>query len=182
MAVDVAALIADAGNFQANEWVPHFNTRCFAGDWSGVALRSPGGDSRRLYPDATGRLDFADTPALDRCPGVRALLTDLTAPLQFVRFLRLGPSSSIFAHRDHELGYAYGEVRLHVPLTTNPGVRFTLGGIPIDMQPGEVWYLDLEQEHMVDNTGASPRDHLVIDCRVDDQLDALLNAGMSATA
>jgi ribosomal protein S18 acetylase RimI-like enzyme len=176
---DAAGLETDASQFGADEWIPHFNTRCYEGDWSGIALRSVGGASGTLYPDPAARQPYADTALLARCPHVQAFLTRLKCPLLSVRFLRLGPSARVLEHSDLELGAADGEVRLHVPVTTNADVEFLLAGDRVDMDTGDVWYLDLNQEHAVTNNGATARIHLVVDCVVDDWLSELLISSAS---
>ena len=165
---DPAALQADVDGLAPGDWIPHFNTRYYEGDWSGAALRAVGGVADRLYPDPTAGDRFADTPVLDRCPNTRAALASFRCPLLSVRFLRLGPGSRIREHTDYNLSVDDGEVRIHVPVTTNPGVEFHLDGAPVEMAPGEAWYLDLNLRHAVVNAGSVPRVHLVVDCVVDD--------------
>jgi hypothetical protein len=174
LTVDVAALRADLDGLREDDWVPHFNTGVYEGDWSGVALRSVGGMIGRLYPDPTASADFADTAVLERCPGVAATLSLLPCPLLAVRFLRLGPGARIKAHADLDLAVEDGEVRLHLPVTTSADVRFHLDGRLVDMAPGEAWYLDLNLRHAVENDGTEPRVHLVVDCVVDDWLRAAI--------
>lgn len=166
LAIDAAALPLDA-------WVPHFNTNQYEGDWSGAALRVADGSALDLYPDPTST-SYTDGALLDRCPNVRAALAHLRCPLQTVRFLRLGPGSRILSHRDYRLGFADGEVRLHVPVTSDQRVRFTLDGREVPMAAGECWYLDLSRPHNVDNGADTCRVHLVIDCSVDGWLDAVI--------
>ncbi|HUR23845.1 MAG TPA: aspartyl/asparaginyl beta-hydroxylase domain-containing protein [Acidimicrobiales bacterium] len=172
--VDVAALTTD-------DWVPHFNTGYYEGDWSGAALRSVGGEAGRLYPDPTASAAFADTPLLARCPGARATLDQFRCPLLAVRFLRLGAGSRIREHRDLNLGYEDGEVRIHVPVSTDPGVEFRLDGRRVDMAEGEAWYMDLNLPHSVVNTGSTPRIHLVVDCVVDDWLAGIMTSALAPT-
>ena len=171
---DADRLGADVDGLAPEDWVPHFNTRYYEGDWSGAALRSVGGQPGRLYPDPTASTDFADTPLLARCPGAQAVLETFRCPLLAVRFLRLGPGSRIKEHSDLNLGFEDGEVRIHVPVSTDPAVDFRLAGQRVDMAAGEAWYLDLNLPHSVLNGGARPRVHLVVDCRVDDWLGRLL--------
>ena len=178
LTADVTGLAADAARFTDDEWIPHFNQGIYEGEWSGVALRSVGGVAGQLYPDPTAQDDFADTPLLARCPNVRAFLGQLQCLLQSVRFLRLAPGARIKEHKDYNLGYDDGEVRLHVPVTTSADVEFLLGGTAVPMQPGEVWYLDLNNPHAVTNAGTTPRVHLVVDCTVDPWLDSVLRSGM----
>lgn len=176
---DAAALLDDALQLAADEWVPHFNTGYYEGDWSGVALRSVGGVAGQLYPDPAATADYGDTPLLDRCPAVAEALARFRCPLLSVRFLRLGPHSRIREHRDYNLGFDDGEVRIHVPLCTGPGVEFLHDGERIDMAPGEAWYLDLNLRHAVVNGGEEPRIHLVIDCTVDQWLRSVLEPALS---
>ena len=171
---DGTLLRADTESLDPADWVPHFNTRFYEGDWSGAALRAVGGASAQLYPDPGALAAFADTPLLDRCPNTRAALETFRCPLLAVRFLRLGPGSRILAHRDFNLGYADGEVRIHVPVSTGPGVEFLLDGTRVEMAPGEAWYLDLNLTHSVVNAGDRPRIHLVVDCVVDGWLRSVL--------
>jgi hypothetical protein len=72
------------------------------------------------------------------------------------------------------LGEEGGDVRLHIPVVTNPSVEFYLAGRRVPMQAGECWYLDLSLPHRVQNLGASERVHLVIDCVLNDWLRALI--------
>lgn len=171
---DAAALQADLARFGPEHWVRHFNTQQFEGEWSGVAFRSVGGREGQLYPDPASTEGYADTPALARCPAVAAALAQLQCPLLSARFLKLTPGARIREHRDHRLGFADGEVRLHIPVRTHPGVAFFLAGQRVPMQQGECWYLDLNLPHRVENPGPDERVHLVVDCQVNGWLRALL--------
>ena len=175
LSVDLAGLREDLDGLQPADWVPHFNTAYYEGDWSGAALRAVGGVSDRLYPDPTATDGFADTPILARCPHAAALLAAFACPLLSVRFLRLGPGARIREHSDLNLGAEDGEVRIHVPVRSNAGVEFLLDGAPVEMGDGEAWYLDLNLRHAVVNAGATARVHLVVDCVVNDWLAALLD-------
>lgn len=175
---DPAGLQADVDALGPSHWIPHFNTRYYEGDWSGAALRAVGGVADRLYPDPTAGDQFADTPLLDHCPNARAALAAFQCPLLAARFLRLGPGSRIREHTDYNLSVDDGEVRIHVPVTSNPGVQFHLDGVPVDMVPGEAWYLDLNLRHAVVNGGSVPRVHLVVDCVVDDWMHELILAAI----
>src|SRR6476619_7166712 len=140
-------LKADLDRIQADEWVPHFNTSYYEGDWSAVPLRSVGGRSDQIYPDPTATDAFADTELFERCPRTRAAVAGVRCPTTAVRFLRLGPGATIREHRDLGLAFGEGEVRLHVPVVTGPEIDFVLAGEPVPMQRGECWYLDLTQPH-----------------------------------
>jgi hypothetical protein len=168
-----AAIAADVAALPGHVWIPHFNKAIHRGEWSGVALRSIGGDPSQIYPDPTGRLEFADTELLAACPSIGRALSFLECPLTSVRLLALGPGAEIREHHDDRLGYDDGEVRLHIPVVTGPGVEFVLDGREVDLGAGQCWYLDLRLPHRVANRSTMRRVHLAVDCRVDSWLGDL---------
>jgi hypothetical protein len=167
---DPVRLEHDLGCIRTEEWVPHFNTQEYEGEWHGVALRSVNGASSAIYPDPNSDAAFVDTPALARCPYFQAILAELHFPVRSVRLLRLGPDSRIREHRDYKLGYEDGEIRIHIPITTNQDVDFVVNGQKLQMCAGESWYINFNLPHRVVNRGRTPRIHLVIDCAVNDWL------------
>jgi hypothetical protein len=173
---DPAGLQADLATLGSREWIAHFNTEFFSGDWSGVALRSPTGTTPQIYAD-TSHGNFTDTDILQQCEHLRAVVEEFQCPLRSVRLLLLSAGSIIREHRDYDLGYEVGEVRLHVPVITNPGVEFYLDNSRIIMGEGECWYLDLNRPHRVQNLGQTDRVHLVIDCQLNDWLRDLIARG-----
>jgi hypothetical protein len=179
MSFDPDRLKADLGRFEPAEWIPHFNTRYYEGDWSGIALRAVGGRAGQLYPDPTATDDFADTPLLERCPYLQEVLAVFHCPLTSVRLLRLSAGSSIREHRDYKLGFEDGELRIHVPVETNLNVAFFLAGERVTMEEGEAWYLDLNLPHRVENHSETNRIHLVIDCVVNDWVRELFPPEMA---
>jgi hypothetical protein len=176
--VDIAAIAREVDGLAPDEWIPHFNTDYYEGDWSGVALRSSSGAPLALYPDPTAAAgDWQATEALSRCPALAGALEGFACDLQSVRLLALGPGARIREHRDYRLGYETGDVRIHIPVTTSPEVEFIHDGDRVEMRVGEAWYLDFNLPHSVANPGTSRRIHLVIDCLLNPWLDALLQAG-----
>jgi hypothetical protein len=155
--------------------MPHFNTSYYTGDWSGVALRSVGGGALQLYPDPNPSGTWQDTEILGRCPALTAAVDAFECEKLSARLLRLGPGASVREHTDYNLGYEDGEVRFHVPILTNPDTVFELEGQPVEMLPGETWYLDLNLRHRVANGGQEPRVHLVIDCVVNEWVTRMLS-------
>jgi len=174
---DPAPLQADVAALPVEDWVPHFNTSYYEGDWSGVGLRTIGGAARQLYPDPNPTGAWEDTEILGYCPALAAAIAAFECEKTSVRLLRLGPGASVREHTDYNLGYADGEVRFHVPVQTNPHAVFELEGRPVEMQAGETWYLDFNLRHRVANGGPEPRVHLVLDCVVNDWVSRLLAAG-----
>ncbi|MEP7336641.1 MAG: aspartyl/asparaginyl beta-hydroxylase domain-containing protein [Acidobacteriota bacterium] len=170
---DPRALQADLAQLANENWVAHFNRHYYEGAWSGVALRATDGLANRLFNNPNQR-NFADTPALERCPNLQAVLANFHCPLTSVRLLKLAAGAAIREHSDPDLHHEYGEVRLHIPLLTNPQVEFFLAGERIVMNEGECWYLNLSLPHRVFNRGATDRIHLVVDCLVNDWLQTII--------
>lgn len=169
LAADMAA-IASAG------WIAHFVTQNYDGDWSVIPLRGPAGARhpiRMIYSDPNCT-EFADTPMLAAAPYLREVLAAFACPLLAVRLMRLAPGSLIKEHRDHDLRFEDGTVRIHVPVVTNDGVDFRLNGTRCVMPAGSSWYLRLSDPHSVANRGPSDRVHLVIDATVNGWIEALL--------
>jgi hypothetical protein len=177
---DPARLMEDLARVRPGEWVAHFNTQEYEGEWSGLSLRSVGGVAGAIYPDPATGAPFAATPVLARCPYFQTVLAQFHCPLRSVRLLRLGAGSRIREHRDYKLGYEDGEVRIHIPITTNPDVDFFVNGQKLRMDAGESWYINFNLPHRVVNRGTTPRIHLVIDCVVNDWLGNLLPAEIKA--
>ena len=174
---DAAAMAAEVAALAHGDWIAHFVPRNYEGDWSVIPLRGKAGATHPILSIASDpTCDYADTPFLAACPAIRAALTAFQCPLQAVRLMRLGPGAIIKEHRDPDLAFEDGCVRLHVPIVTNADVEFHLAGRRVAMAPGEAWYLRLTEPHGVANRGATARVHLVIDARADDWLATLLAA------
>jgi len=173
---DPAGLQADLEAVGGGEWTAHFNTQFFEGDWSGIGLRVAEDAANPMYA-GTHHQNFADAARLRDSTHLRAVVESFHCPLRSVRLLKLAAGSSIREHRDYDLGYDAGEVRIHVPVVTNPDVEFFLDNRRIVMGEGECWYLDLNLPHRVHNRGSTDRVHLVIDCQLNDWLQGLIARG-----
>ena len=88
---------------------------------------------------------------------VASIATSFGARMSRVRLMRLRAGGRILRHRDPLQDIARGLVRLHVPVTTNPGVRFLVNERRITMQPGETWHIDVRFPHEVHNAGDEDR-------------------------
>lgn len=171
---DAKALQQELAALPADCWTAHFQPGYFEGEWTGVALRSFGGSSTRLFPHRNAGGVYADTPLLAQLPAMRRVLDTFACDKEMVRLLKLAPGAKILEHCDEKLNRERGTVRVHVPIATNPDVEFVLDGERVVMQEGESWYLDLTRPHRVENRGTTDRVHLVIDCRINDWIDSLL--------
>jgi Aspartyl/Asparaginyl beta-hydroxylase. len=170
---DPARLKDDLAFINTADWQAHFNNSIYQGDWSGVALRAVPGSHLAIYSDPAADT-WADTPLLGQCPTFREVLNSFNCPLLSVRLLRLGPGAVIKEHRDPMLGLNYGEVRIHVVVSTNPNVECRLQGRPYHWAAGECWYADFSCAHSFANRGDTERVHMVLDCKVNDWLRTLL--------
>jgi hypothetical protein len=185
MNFDVAGVRADLLALSDPNWRPHFNTGYYSGNWSGISLRTSGGNSKTLY--STPNSEFADTELMPAFPSVRNILDHFPCSILSVRFLRLQKGGIIKEHFDNALSFEDGEVRLHIPVETNDGVEFMSNGKSLMMAEGECWYINAGLPHSAANKGETDRIHLVIDCFVNDwvrsffpKIEAVHDKGMSA--
>ena len=167
---DPAKLQADLSKVADDEWIRHFNQGYYEGNWSVASLRSVGGRTKQIFPDHNPDESFADTEILERCHYIREVLNEIQCDKTAVRFMLLGAGSRIREHRDYFMGVEDNCLRLHIPVVTNKDVEFYLNDQKIEMQTGELWYLDFYQKHRVENNGTEDRIHLVIDCDASDWL------------
>ena len=174
---DPPPLQAEVAALAADDWTPHFNKGVYDGDWSGVALKAIDGAPLQLYPDPAAEGRYEATEVLRRSPALAAAVDAFQCEQESVRLLRLAPGSSIREHRDYGLRWQDGEARVHVPVVSNPAVRFYLEGELVPMAAGEAWYLDLNRPHRVENEGTVARVHLVLDLLVNEWLEELVAAG-----
>ncbi len=149
------------------EWTAHYNTIDYHGAWRGAALRSVGGASGQLLAESHGEA-FSDTPLLARCRYFREAISVFECPLKSVRLLSLEPDSYIREHTDNALDYEDGEIRIHIPVQTNPAVEFYVSGERLALEEGDSYYVNVNRPHRVNNRGAESRIHLVIDAAVND--------------
>jgi hypothetical protein len=178
LAFDPDWLAADLDRLREVVWTGHFVRQNYHGEWSAIALRAPANATHpvmMIYSDPAAT-DFADTALLARTPYFRKVLAAFQCPLQAVRLMRLAPGSIIKEHRDADLSFERGAVRLHVPVTTNPQVEFRLNRSRVVMEAGSTWYLRLSDPHSVTNRGETDRVHLVIDAAANGWLAAQFDA------
>jgi len=169
---DPVALKADLDLLKDSDWINHFVTQNYDGNWDIVPLRGPAGEThpiRMAYSDPSAT-EFEDTPFLSQCKYFKTVLDALPFELHAVRLMSLSPGSKIKPHFDNDLSFEDGFVRLHIPIVSNPDVEFTLNQKPLKMKEGECWYLRLSETHSVYNGGETTRVHLVIDAPVTSNL------------
>lgn len=179
---DPALLKADLALIRPEEWSPHFNERDYGGIWRGVALRSRTGHASDLASTPPGPALVRDTPALARCAYFQRVLSTFQCPLKTVRLLSLAPQSFIREHSDVALGYEHGEIRIHIPVQTDPDVEFCVAGKRIELEEGGCYYINVNLRHRVTNRSAADRIHMVIDADVNEWVHTLFRVSSAAPA
>jgi len=164
-----------------NNWMPHYSTADYTGDWHVLPLRTPGGNSDNPFADLFSHEQFEHTTLLNNLPETSKFLEKIECEKLSVRLLNLHAGSVIKAHRDIELSFEQGEARLHVPIFTNPNVEFYVDEDRVVMNEGECWYINANIKHRVSNNGMADRIHLVIDCKVNEWLTKMITEGRKKT-
>ena len=75
---------------------------------------------------------------------------------------RLSAGGVIKPHRDKHPSFHYGH-RIHIPITTNPRVRFMIDGRPYKMVVGQVYEINNQLQHSVMNKGRAGRINFIFD-------------------
>lgn len=155
------------------------------GSWTGIALRAIDGDYKNTLAMSFSNVD--DTEVLKYCPYFKEILDSMPFPVGVTRILFLPPGKKIEAHHDKGFSWAKGHVRLHIPIVTDPGVKFHIGEESVYWPAGQLWFGDFNQSHWLHNQSDIVRVHIVMDCFVTNELLSLfpedaVNAIRNATA
>lgn len=152
---DAGALAAEVDALPETAWLPH--PQGFAGN-SMLPLVAVHGDPDNEFFSGPMR----PTAHLEACPYLAGVIASLGATVGRTRLMRLSGHAEVTRHVDQ--GYYWAErVRVHVPLVTQPTVRFECGGVEVNMKPGECWIFDTWRQHRVLNDAVESRIHLVVD-------------------
>jgi hypothetical protein len=68
----------------------------------------------------------------------------------------------ILPHRDTHASFGAGH-RIHVPIVTNPRVRFMIDGRPYNLEVGQAYEINNQKVHSVMNKGAADRINFIFD-------------------
>jgi hypothetical protein len=120
------------------------------GDWPAVEVsKQPGWD----------RLAMVAVPVMHEIIGkwyppggtiIRAMAAKLLA------------GGRILPHRDSHPSFGAGH-RIHVPIVTNPRVRFMIDGRPYNLEVGKAYEINNQKVHSVMNKGAADRINFIFD-------------------
>ncbi|MCC6726578.1 MAG: aspartyl/asparaginyl beta-hydroxylase domain-containing protein [Saprospiraceae bacterium] len=176
---DPEKLKSDLAKILPEAWISHYRGEHYEGNWSVAPLRSVGGHPAVIYATPAGPTPgfYKDTPILQRCEYFQEVIQWFQCQVNGVRLMSLDAGARILEHTDDMDASEVPELRIHVPVLTNPDVDFWVAGQLVPMREGEVWYADFKLPHSVNNRGSEPRIHLVLDCSVNDWLLRQLEKG-----
>lgn len=170
---DTARLQAEIGQFPESEWRGH--PQGFAGNSALILVSHDGGEN----DDTTGAM--APSPRLARCAYLKQVMGSFQAVIGRSRLMRLDPGAEVTAHTDIDF-YWRDRIRIHVPIVTDPSVRFNCDGVEIHMAEGEAWIFDNWRPHHVINGSGIRRVHLVMDTVGSAAFWQLASGGLVASA
>ena len=152
---DAALLAREIEALGEGAWRPH--PQGFPGN-SALALVSVDGNPASDAVQGPMR----PTPQLLACPYLMQVMHSIGAVWGRSRLMRLSGQAEVMPHVD--INYYWREhMRVHVPIVTQPTVRFECGGAAINMASGECWTFDTWRLHRVHNDDDRARIHLVAD-------------------
>jgi len=94
----------------------------------------------------------------------------------WVRLAKLQVNAFMHEHRDYQELRNARRLRLHIPIITNPFSSIVIDHTRVHLALGYVWKLNPIHRHAASNFGKEPRIHIIMDCYVDEALDALVAA------
>lgn len=154
-------------------WQSHYQTLHYEGEWTALPLRSVEGRADDVFVSPEATAVYKDTAYLAESPYLQSVLAHFKCPLQGVRLLKLSAGAVIKEHRDADLSYEKGEIRLHIPVITHADVEFYLDKERMQVKEGECWYMNFNLPHSIINNSPVNRVHLVIDGLVNDWVKAV---------
>lgn len=166
---DASALAEEIAQFDEKTWRAH--PQGYPGN-SALPLVAVDGDPAS---DAL-RGPMAPTPFLERCQYLKQVLGSLDVVIGRTRLMRLSGQAEVSAHVDTAY-YWWQRVRVHIPIVTQPAVRFFCGDAEVNMAAGECWIFDTWRMHRVANDTDHSRVHLVIDTVGGDGFTTLVMGG-----
>jgi len=151
---DVARLQAEVAALPAQAWTSHPD-------------RLPGNSAARLISAGGAETDsvhgqMLPTRWLEAMPYLQQALAGFGVVWSRSRLMRLAPGAGVPEHADINYHW-HTRVRVHIPIFTQPAVRFHCDGQAVHMAAGEAWIFDNWRRHHVKNGANEARIHLVAD-------------------
>jgi len=142
-----------------------------SGGWHTISLMNKSGDARDvLITDTIGE----PTEVLKKLPATLEFLNLLGLSYMWVRLANMKPGACLWEHVDYAELTDRPRLRLHVPLTEERNAFLIIRGYKVHMNFGYLWKLDPRTNHAAVNFGVRDRIHMIIDCYVDEKLEALI--------
>ncbi len=155
LAFDAAALASEIAALGEAPWKPH--PQGFPGNSMLPLVAVDGDPDNEAFAGA-----MRVTAHLHACPYLTQVIASFGATVGRTRLMRLAGQAEVTRHADQ--GYYWVDrVRVHVPIVTQPTVRFECGDAAVNMAAGECWIFDTWRQHRVLNDAAQSRIHLVCD-------------------
>lgn len=152
---DAERLLKEVEAIDESCWQPH--PQGYVGN-DALTLITPHGISNS--DELSGPMGV--TEYLRSCPYLTEVLQTIGGVWGRTRLMRLSGHAEVNAHVD--VHYYWRErMRVHVPIITQPDVRFYCGDQDVHMAAGECWIFDTWRQHRVINDAARSRIHLVAD-------------------
>ncbi len=174
--IDLDSLKKDLEKLEGEGWLSHYDTQ-LADGWTTIPLVSHDGSSSGVDAQRLGVWgEYKRTEYLEQLPAFRNLLDEFKCPHGRIRIMKLMPGCIIRPHRDtfdEVSDYAFGQVRLHIPIITNEKVKFYVAGKNYFLAPGRLHYVNFSKVHHVINGGDEARVHLVLDLKVNGFLEGI---------
>jgi hypothetical protein len=143
-----------------------------SGGWYVAQLMNSSGSIDQQRIDAGNPVA---TPLLQHFPTINQFIEETLLDVRIARLARISPGSWMHEHND-EVGIGEKRLRLHIPIITNPDSVLCFDGYHVYLKPGFLWKLDHERvPHAAANYGNADRIHLIFDCRVNLELQSLMN-------
>ena len=151
---DVARMRAEVEALPEEAWLHHVDG--FKGN-SHLPLISTNGEMNNRV-DAPMR----PTEFFERCPYIKQVFAQFRTLHGRARLMRLEPRDGVPSHVDLKY-YWLSRTRVHIPIVTDPGIRFHCGPASVHMAAGEAWTFDNCRLHKVVNDTKTRRIHLTFD-------------------
>jgi len=152
---DVARLKAELFAIPEEAWRHH--PQDFSGN-SALPLISTNGD----IDDNGFEAPMMPTDYLKSSPYIQQILGEFRTLLGRARFMRLEPGFGVPEHFDVQY-YWRTHSRVHIPIVTDPAIRFHCESESVHMAEGEAWTFDNWRMHQVVNETPVRRVHLTFD-------------------
>lgn len=178
---DAQALLTEYLKLVDGQWANHVNETDYFGTWDVAALRCKESHAKN-HPilqcfDIEPTSRWQSLCQFKRSDIFRSMFNWFECEIYAIRLMRLAAQSHIHTHRDHGVNIENDQARIHIPLQTSKLTTFQVADYSLFLGEGEVWYINIDQPHSVQNSSDKERIHLVIDCHANEWLKRKIQQG-----